>query len=326
MGKQKMPARKVEDPSNMKYTCISCRRVYSKQRTNFQTAQSLLYRGNNYYIPWCNRCVDEAFERLKNDRGLSDEEATKRLCSKFDIYWNKKLFGDLPAKIPASSSIPRQYIRKTNLQHLAGLTFDDTIEEEARERQAQAQAVYLNKEPESVVEEPEIPDELIQKWGPGRPPESYFDLQKRYNELTDGRPLEPATELLVKQACLSAYEIDQLQKEGKPFEKQQSSLVNILGSLNLKPSQIKADERDAGLDNMPLGVGIQRWEQTRPIPEVSEDWKDVDKIHENYIWFMGGLAKMVGAESKYDEEYAQELEKYDVTKPDYFEDDGGDAE
>ena len=326
MAKQKLQARSKEDPENMHYMCIACRRVYSKQRSNFQTVQSRMYRGNNNYLPWCNKCVDEFFERLKSERGLSDEEATRRLCSKFDIYWRKSLFGDLPTKIPATSSIPRQYIRKTNLNHYAGLTFDDTLEEEAKERLAQAHAALVDADGKIASDTPEIPQELIQRWGPGRPDESYFDLQRRYNELTDGRPLEPATDLLVKQACLSAYEIDQLQKEGKPFEKQQSSLVNILGSLNLKPSQIKADERDAGLDNMPLGVGIQRWEQTRPIPEVSDDWKDVDKIHENYIWFMGGLTKMVGAESKYDEEYEQEVEKYDVTRPDYFDDDGGDAE
>ena len=325
MARQKIPAKRQEDPSATRYVCIGCRRSYTKQRTNFQTAQSLLYRGNNYYLPWCNRCVDTEFERLKNDYGLSDKEATKRLCSKFDMYWNEELFNSMPASIPSSSSVPRQYLRRTNLQQHAGKTFDDTISEEAAKRAAQAQATYLNLEETQTQNTPNVPDELIQKWGPDRPHASYFDLQKRYDELTGGRPVDAATDLLVKQACLSSYEIDQLQKDGKPFEKQQASLVNILGSLNLKPSQIKADERDSGLDSMPLGVGIQRWEQTRPIPEVDDSWKDVDGIKKYLnVWFLGTLCNMVGVENKYSAEYEEELEKYNVTRPDYFE--GGDSE
>ena len=323
MAKQKIPVKKQEDPSTIKYICIGCRRSYNKQKTNFQTTQSLLYRGNNYYLPWCNRCVDEAFERLKNDRGLSNEEATKQLCSKFDMYWSKRVFDAMPTSIPANSSIPRQYFRRTNLQQYAGKTYDDTIDEEIAEKLADARITYLQVEEEDTVD---VSDELIQRWGPDRPSLSYFDLQKRYDELTGGRTVDsPATELLVRQACLSSYEIDQLQKDGKPFEKQQSSLVNILGSLNLKPSQIKADERDSGLENMPLGVGIQRWEQTRPIPEPDDSWKDVDGIKKYLnVWFLGTLCNMVGVENKYSAEYEDELEKYNVARPDYFE--GGDGE
>lgn len=322
MARQKIPTKRQEDSSSAKYICIGCRRSYNKQRTNFQTTQSLLYRGNNYYLPWCNRCVDEAFERLKSDRNLSDEEATKRLCSKFDIYWSKEMFAKMPATIPASSSTPRQYFRRTNLQQHAGKTYDDTIDEEFAEKLADIHTTYLQVEEEDTLD---IPEELIQRWGPDRPHLSYFDLQKRYDELTGGRTVDsPATELLVRQACLSSYEIDQLQKDGKPFEKQQASLVNILGSLNLKPSQIKADERDSGLENMPLGVGIQRWEQTRPIPKPDDDWMDVDGIQKYYnVWFLGTLCNMVGVENKYSKEYEAELEKFNVTRPDYFDDENG---
>lgn len=313
------------------FKCIGpCKRVYVKQRNNFPTTQSLIYAGNNQYLPWCNKCVDAFYSRYRDECGMSEEEAIKRLCSKFDIYWAKKIYLSMPSANSATSSRFRTYIMRSNLTQYAGLTYDDTIAEEQKamdeilkERMAELEAA--NKE-EDDEEEIDVPQELIDFWGKGKDPSSYQDLQRKYEKLTKGCTVDsPATEMLVKQACLSDYEIDQLQREGKPFEKQQSSLVNTLGSLNLKPSQIKEAEKNSGLDLMPLGVGIQRWEQTRPISEVDESWKDVDNIIKYVLtWYTGGTMEMFGEDHEYADLFRAAIDEYTVTKPGVDDDSGSD--
>lgn len=301
------------------FRCAYCGSVYSMQTRNFPTAQSSLYKGNNGYLCWCNKCIDILYLKYREE-GLTEPEAARKLCSKFDIYWSEKVWSGLtPGTRGTSGSMIRTYLNRMNLTHYSKKTYDNTLAEEEKE-----QAILDKQISTSITmeEDSDIPDSLIEFWGRGRDPWSYADLQRRYDELTKGYSVDsPATATLVKQACLSAYEIDELQKSGKPFEKQQASLVNILGSLNLKPSQIKEDERNSGLDNMPFGVAIQKWEQTRPIPEPDEDWVDVDNIKKyNMTWFLGTLCDMVGVDNQYSNLYQDAMSEFKVDRPDYSDD------
>lgn len=311
------------------FKCIGpCRRTYNKQRTNFPAVQSVLYAGNNYYLPWCNKCVDAFYSRYRDDCGLDEAEAIKRLCSKFDIYWNKKVYNSMPSAATATSSRLRTYLSKTNITQYSGKTYDDTIAEEEKalaeeyaqreEIIAQEVAARVTKQEEAVKEEIVVPKKLLDFWGRGRDPESYSDLQARYDKLTSGCTVDgPATEMLVKQACLSEYEIDRLQLEGKSFEKQQASLVNTLGSLNLKPSQLREAEKNSGLDTMPLGVGAQHWELTRPIPDPDPDWVDVDGIAKYMMtWYTGASQRMFGVDGEYADLFRDAIDEYTVHRPD----------
>lgn len=311
-------------PIEQRFKCIGpCKKIFAKQRSNFPTVQSTLYAGNNYYLPWCNKCIDFFYTRYREECGLSEADTIKRLCSKFDIYWSTSIYNTMPSAVSATQSRMRTYISRTNLTQYSGKTYDDTISEEAEaalalEKELEDTAKSEQIEPTVKEEDIDVPQNLIEFWGAGRSPSVYFDLQRRYDKLTKGCTVDtPATEMLVKQACLSEYEIDLLQKEGKPFEKQQSSLVNTLGSLNLKPSQIKEAEKNSGLDTMPFGVGIQRWETTRPIPQPDDDWKDVDNIARYVLtWYTGGSMRMLGEDNQYTNLFNAALDKYKVARPD----------
>lgn len=323
-----MPKRALANTSGsveqISFKCIGpCKKTFTRQRGNFPTVQSALYAGNNYYLPWCNKCVDAFYTRYRDECDLSEDEAIKRLCSKFDIYWSKAIHDAMPSSVSATQSRMRTYIGRTNLTQYAGRTYDDTIAEEAA-------AVLSDSEPDNSVTEKEdidVPQELIEFWGRGKESSAYGDLQRRYEKLTKGCTVDsPATEMLVKQACLSEYEIDLLQREGKPFEKQQSSLVNTLGSLNLKPSQIKEAEKNSGLDTMPLGVGAQHWEMTRPIGEADPSWKDVDGIIQYIMtWYTGASMEMFDVDSEYSDMFRKAIDEYTVNKPDIDSESEADA-
>lgn len=296
------------------YRCQGCGRLFSKQRVNFPVVGSHLYAGNNHYLSWCSRCIETYLKQYMDDLGMTEAQAIKRLCSKFDIYWNEQIYNALPTPSPNTPSRLRAYISKTNLAQYAGKTFDDTLIEEG----------ILKKERvlpdmEELDRGKKITPDMVRFWGKGRDPGDYIELQDRYDNLASEYTVDtPASKILLKQACLSEYEIDQLQLAGKSFEKQQASLVNTLGSLNLKPSQIKKDEENSGLENLTLGVGIQHWEYTRPIPEPDPSWCDVDGIIKYVItWFMGTLCNMLGIENKYNKYFQEELSKLRVHHQEY---------
>lgn len=300
------------EPVKQIFQCIECKSNYTKQRNNFPASQSSLYAGNNYYLPWCWRCVDKFYDRYRDECGLSEKETIERLCEKFDIYWKEEIYLKMPSAINGTQSRMKDYVRRTYLTQYAGKTYDTTIAEEA------ALVLSPDLQPDDELErEKKIPKKLINFWGRDFTPEDYRDLQASYDRLTAGMDVsDPATQMLVKQACLSEVEISALRSAGKPYEKQQASLINTLGSLNLKPSQIKDAEKNSGLDSLPLGMGIMRWEQTRPIPEPSEEWKDVDGVVGNMLtWYTGASLKMIGVDSPYKEMFDAAIDKYTVKLP-----------
>lgn len=295
------------------YQCILCKKSFTRQRNNFPPTQSNLFAGNTYYLPWCWSCVERLYKHYNETMDLGDREATRRVCSKFDIYWSDEVYEKM--RLNGPHSIIKTYINRTCLNQHAGKTYDNTIEEEA------AAALKAQNKPKKEVEpEPEIevPSELIAFWGRGFDPEDYFDLQASYDRLTDGKAVDdPATIMLVKQACLSEVEIANLKRDGKPYEKQQASLMNTLGGLNLKPSQVKDAEKNSGLDSMPLGVGIQHWEQTRPLPDIDPSWEDVDRIAQYMMtWYTGASMRMFDVDNEYTQIFNDAIDEYKVERPD----------
>lgn len=72
-----------------KFYCTRCPRNYTKQKGNFPASQSPIYRENGGYLPVCRHCVDEMYQHYK--LVFEDEKsAIRRICMKFDIYWNDK--------------------------------------------------------------------------------------------------------------------------------------------------------------------------------------------------------------------------------------------
>lgn len=292
--------------------CLYCGYEYKTLKGNFQKAQSLMYKSNGYFLPWCNKCVDGLYNKYLNEYGLSEIDSLKRVCLRLDIYWSKTAYDSILGTKAGSASILHAYISKMNTSKYSHLSYEDTIQEEADEKLSIDRSAFV---PAELCDD-EVPQELIDFWGRGKSKNEYFDLQGKYNYLTkDSDVDDPATKMLVKQACLSEYEIDQLHEAGKPIEKQQASLINTLTALNLKPSQIKEAEKNSGLDDMPFGVGIQHWENTRPIPEVDESWKDVDKIRQYVMtWYTGATSKMFGVENEYTSMFNDAINEYAVEK------------
>ena len=144
-------------------------------------------------------------------------------------------------------------------------------------------------------------------------------LENEYQDWTTRYPCEnKSQELLFKRICFKELEIDKAQKDGKDTKELDATLQNLMGSLNIKPSQKNSNTLT---DNLTFGQLIDKWEQEYPIPEPEEEFKDVDKIGLYIdVFFKGHLSKMMGLKNAFSSLYERFMSKYTVTKPQYDED------
>ncbi len=149
--------------------------------------------------------------------------------------------------------------------------------------------------------------------------EDLMFLENEYQDWTTRYPCEnKSQELLFKRICFKELEIDKAQRDGKDTKELDATLQNLMGSLNIKPSQKTSN---ALTDNLTFGQLIDKWEQEKPIPEPEEEFKDVDKIGLYIdVFFKGHLSKMMGLKNAFSSLYERFMAKYTVTKPQYDED------
>lgn len=149
--------------------------------------------------------------------------------------------------------------------------------------------------------------------------EDLMFLENEYQDWTTRYPCEnKSQELLFKRICFKELEIDKAQKDGKDTKELDATLQNLMGSLNIKPSQKNSNTLT---DNLTFGQLIDKWEQEYPIPEPEEEFKDVDKIGLYIdVFFKGHLSKMMGLKNAFSSLYERFMSKYTVTKPQYDED------
>lgn len=313
--------------SNQKFHCSRCGTAFSRQKGYFPVSHSPMYRGTGY-LPFCNECIDTMFDEYKGELG-GDREAMKRMCMKLDLYWHDSIF-DMVERTAGVNSKVRSYIGKTNMIRYIDKSYDDTIREAPDERVAVEEdegikAGYLPEE-DRQEEDIDIPEDVILFWGPGYTPKMYLELEERrkfwISRFPSGYNFDIGEEALIRQICNLEIDINHDRAAGKSIDKNVNTLNTLLGSANLKPAQKKNEEADAELDNMPFGVGIRKWENTRPIPEPDPELQDVDGIVRYIsIWFLGHLCKMLGIKNTYCKLYEDEMERLRVKTPEYEDED-----
>ncbi len=307
--------------------CRRCGEAYGRNKGNFLVSRAALYKGTGY-LPYCKRCVEEMFQEYLMNESISSADAVRQVCRKLDLYWNEAIFNSAE-KVSTVHSLITSYISKLSAVKYAGKCYDDTLREE------NALWIWPNKydeieppvnpncvEPEDDID---VPDEIVSFWGPGYSSTMYLELEDRFkywiSKYPENYQLDPGEEALLRQICNLEIDINHERAAGKPIDKIANTLNSILGSANLKPSQ-KKDDADAELENMPLGVGIQKWEFNRPLPETEKSKRDIRGVIRNITtWYLGHACKMVGLRNSYTKMYEDAMNEYRVSRPEYDEED-----
>lgn len=312
--------------STQKFYCFRCGTAYSRQKGYFPVSHSPMYRGTGF-LPFCNDCLDKLYDYYKDELG-SDREAMRRICMKIDLYWCDAIF-DMVERTAGINSKVRSYIGKTNIIRYIDKTYDDTIADEANNpkeislpENTDGQPGYIQEVEEEIID---VPEDVILFWGPGYTPKMYLELEDRKRYWTSRYPagynFDIGEEALIRQICNLEIDINHDRAAGKSIDKNVNTLNTILGSANLKPAQ-KKDESDTDLEKMPLGVGIQKWEYYRPLPETYKDNIDVRGTIKNVTtWFLGHACKMVGLKNSYTQMYEDAMEELRVKAPELDDED-----
>lgn len=263
----------------------------------------------------CNTCVDKLLVKYK-DEFKDDKEAVKRICLKFDIYWNEDLFQSISRR-SQRGTIVRAYISGSNLYKYNNKTYDDTIAEESEKNVDLAAKILSDAQAEEKIDQKDI-----DFWGPGFTCQEYDLLNKKYQrwigELPSDVDVTVGMETLYRQICMLEITINRNSMSGKPNEQAINQLNNLLGSVNAKPVQRKQEEAaEAPFDSLPFGVGIRMCENTRPIPKPLPQFDDVDNVVRYItVWFLGHLCKMLHIKNAYCKMYEDEINRLRVERPD----------
>lgn len=306
-------------------TCRKCGTAYGRLKGYFPVSYSYLYKGTGY-LPYCKDCVDGMFAAYLQECKDS-KVAVRQMCRKLDLYWSEKVY-EAVEKQNSTRSMMTSYITKINAVKLASKSYDDTLREEGAlwlEPKAYADVEQVITGIQSTDGDAAIPDEVIAFWGPGYTPSMYMELEERRKYLVSKYPstteLDIGTETLIRQICILEIEINKARMEGKPVDKLINTLNTVLGSANLKPAQ-KKEDADAELDKMPLGVGIQKWEYSRPLPPTPKEKRDINQVIKNITtWYLGHACKMVGIRNSYCKMYEDAMAELRVENPDHAEED-----
>ena len=318
----------VDSPRSV---CSKCGTDYSRQKGYFPVSYAVLHKGVGH-THICRDCIDALYNGYLAQCNNA-KDAVRQVCRKLDLYWSDNVY-HLVEKKSTTRSMMTQYITKVNSVTYAGKSYDDTLLEEGTLWNFGQNMIDKSKESldDPVEELPNTPEDkdidisedVIAFWGTGYTSEMYEALEQRRSYWMSRLPdadIDIGTEAIIRQICSLELDINRDRAAGRSVDKSVTALNTLLGSASLKPAQ-KKDTSDAGIDNTPFGVWIQRWENQRPIPEPDPELEDVDGIIRYIsIWYFGHLCKMLGIKNSYCKLYEDELAKMRIERPEYDDED-----
>ena len=299
-----------------KITCFYCGKEYVD--TNFYNSNSEFYN-NIGKIPHCKQCIEkfyqQYFDRYTNEGCLTPEKkAVQRLCMVFDIYYRDDVFVSAMNKIKTSGmniSPMAQYMKQIQLQQYNRKkeSYENTIIEAEQERFAMASI-------SDISGETTVDQKTIDFFGNGFVDEDYKYLKKEYDDWTARHECNTkAQEEVFKRICFKQLEILKATRRGEDTKHLDATFRDLLDTAKLQPKQTSGD---ATAENQTFGTLIDKWENERPLPEIDEELKDVDKIAWYIdVFFRGHLSKMMGIKNAFSNLYTKFMKQYTVEKPEY---------
>lgn len=307
-----------------KFKCIYCENEYVE--TNFYNSNSEFFKGVDK-LPYCKQCIEKFyqyyFNKYTNEGCLTPEKkAIKRLCMAFDIYYVESVYNSAMQKVSDSDndiSPMSQYMRIIQLSQYnkKNETYENTISE--AEEENRAMNVLANLSEEITVDE-----KTVNFFGRGFANEDYEYLQEQYSDWTARHECQTkAQEEVFKRICFKQLEILKATRRGEDTKNLDDTFQKLLDTAKLQPKQ---NAGEAMSDAQTFGTLIDKWENERPLPEIDEELKDVDKIGLYLdVFFKGHLARMMGLKNGYSNLYSQYMKKYTVEKPEYESDEDSEA-
>lgn len=320
---------KTKAPSSpSKLVCLRCGEVVDIKR--YYSSRSGLYAKYGR-LPICQNCLDEVYDEYldeykKKDSLNPEKKAVERVCMAFDVYYCDKLFESALKgwENDGSFSLISYYMQRSRLKAYITKTYDDTMKDKLRMSidDRSVKSIYDDTDADMDARV----KEAIEMFGKGMSRDDYLFLYDKYKNWTARHECNTMSqEENFKRICMVQLQLWKADVAGDIGASKQlnEQYLKLTDASKLMPKQ---NTGDATADNQTLGTLIEKWENTRPIPECDEELKDVDKIGV-YLdtFFRGHLAKSLGIKNSMSLLYDKFMAPYTVQKPEYKEDENNES-
>ena len=308
-----------ENEKRVKYKCLYCGKSYVE--ASFYNSNSIFF-GKTGKLPYCKQCIEKLYQYLfdkYNEEGCvyPERKAVKRLCMAFDIYYKEDVFNSALKNYKDSevkTSPMSQYMRIIPLiqYNRNKETYENTITHEEKSMQS----LIDSNMSDGMLGDYVADDDTINFFGSGFSNEDYKFLKREYDDWTARHECKTKTqEEIFKDICFNRLQNWKALQRGEETKDITAAFQKMLDSGKLQPKQ---NSGDTMADNQTFGTLIDKWENTRPLPEIDEELKDVDKIGLYIdIFFRGHLSKMMGLKNGLSNLYNKFMKQYSVEKPEY---------
>lgn len=306
--------------------CLKCGEKVDVK--NLYTSKSPFYTAY-MKIPFCKDCLDDMYqEYYKQYKGEGytnpERKAIERVCMITDIYYKDSIFESAQKSYEKAPEVPliMYYIRITRLVAYQKKTYDDTIREKYDKSKDNEAIISIYNDDDKELDNRVREGQKL--FGSGFEREDYIFLYNEYADWTSRHECDTKSkEELIKQICFVQLDLFKANRAGKDTKDLNRTLTTLMDAAKLQPKQ---NSGDTTAQNQTLGTLIDKWENTRPIPEIDEELKDVDKIGLYIdVFFRGHLAKMLNIKNAFSHLYNKFMEKYTVRKPEYADEEDNEA-
>ncbi len=297
-----------------KCACFYCGKEYVD--TNYYKSNSKFY-GNIGKVPYCKQCIEKFyqyyFDKYTNEGCLTPEKnAVRRLCAAFDIYYKEDAYNaaiDSARKRDMNITPMGAYMKMIQLSQYKGKSYDNTISDEEKEN-------FSTNISADISNSRDVDEATMKFFGIGFSDEDYKFLKEQYDDWVARHECKTkAQEEVFKRICFKQLEILKATRRGEDTKNLDATFQNYLDTAKLQPKQ---NSGDTTADNQTFGTLIDKWENERPLPDIDEELKDVDKIG-FYIdtFFRGHTCRMLNVKNAFSNLYSSMMKRFTVNKPEY---------
>lgn len=306
--------------------CLCCNKVYDS--SEFYDSDSELHESIGK-IPYCKSCLDKFYQNyLKKYDELEyknpNRKSIERICMILDLYYSDKVFDSAVKDFEkrTDATFIASYLKQVKLYQYRNKNYDTTIHDKykAMKDSDSVMSVYTEQD----IQQSEDINNAIKLFGSGFTDDDYIFLYDQYIDWTTRHECETKSqEEVFKQICFTQLELLKATRAKQDTKDLNATFLKQLEAAKLQPKQNKGETT---ADSQTFGTLIDKWETTRPLPEIDEDLRDVDKIGLYIdVFFRGHLAKMMGLKNGLSNLYTKFMKKYTVEKPEYNDNEDGEA-
>ena len=291
--------------------CLDCGEWQS--RTKYYSSKKF----NLGYYPVCKSCIMKKIDRIasnssEKNKALAAKEPVMEVCHDMDVPYIDSFYDE------CCKAAEENYI-EGNDRIIPFSRYISSIQTFANFRSLRWKDSEFPLHADSTLSN-EVKRDTIRRFGEGYNNEEYLFLQDDYDDwITRYECQTKAQEEIFTTLSMLKLSKRRALREGKSTKDIDATILNYMNSAGITPRQSAGEQF---VQANPYGVLLDKWENTRPLPEIDESLKDKDGLVKYItVFFLGHATKLFGLANKYLKLYEDYMKPYTAKPPQYDEDD-----